>query len=374
MGIENRETAEGKGERGPSPFPLPSSRFPQFRMPPEWAPHRGTWLSWPHKQASWPGHFERIPEIFTQLTAVLALHEEVHINVTGPDMEQDIRRRLAACRLPPGRVHLHANPTNDAWCRDHGPIFVQRRGPGGPEQAILDWGYNAWGGKYPPYDLDDVIPSRIGSELGLPVYHPGMILEGGSIDVNGEGTLLTTESCLLNPNRNPELDRTGIEAALREWLGVRHILWLGDGIAGDDTDGHVDDLARFTDARTVVTVVEEDPDDANFGPLQENLARLRRMTDQDGRPLRVVTLPMPAPVFCEGERLPASYANFYIANGVVLLPTYDRSGDHAAHRILQDLFPTRRVVGIDCTELVWGLGALHCVTQQWPAVRPLRSR
>jgi agmatine deiminase len=233
--------------------------------------------------------------------------------------------------------------------------------------VILDWGYNAWGGKYPPFDLDDVIPTRIAAELGLPVRNPGMILEGGSIDVNGAGTLLTTEQCLLNPNRNPSLSREEIETRLREWLGVRHILWLGDGIEGDDTDGHVDDLTRFVDPETVVTVIEPDPADANHRPLQDNLRRLRGMTDQDGRPLRIVELPMPPAMYQDGQRLPASYANFYIANGVVLLPGYDAPSDAAARAVLAPLFPGRRVEIVQCTDLVWGLGAIHCVTQQWPA-------
>jgi agmatine deiminase len=335
-------------------------------MPAEWEPHRGTWLSWPHKMESWPGKFERVPAVFATLARHLAKHEEVHINVAGPAMEAEAARVLRAAGAEPTRIFFHHNPTNDAWCRDHGPIFVQREAGGRLEQAILDWGYNAWGGKYPPYDLDDVVPRRIAKELGLPVIEPGIILEGGSIDVNGRGALLTTEACLLNPNRNPHLDRSQIEEYLRAYLGVSHILWLGDGIAGDDTDGHVDDLARFVSPDTVVTVVEEDPADENYEPLQENLERLRGMTDQDGRPLRVVTLPMPRPLSQEGQRLPASYANFYIANGLVMLPTYDPDRDAEAVATLQTLFPDRRIVGVDCTDLVWGLGAFHCVTQQWP--------
>ena len=337
-------------------------------MPAEWAPHRGTWLSWPHKDASWPGKFGPVPAIFARMVRHLADHEEVHINVAGPDMEQEVRRLLADEGADTGNVFFHHNPTNDAWCRDHGPIFVQRDGGHGREEAVVDWKFNAWGDKYPPYDLDDVIPTRIAREYGLPVFHPGIVMEGGSIEVNGRGTLLTTEACLLNPNRNPTLDRDAIEGYLRAYLGVRHILWLGDGIAGDDTDGHVDDLTRFVDERTVVTVVEDDPADENYEPLRENLERLRGMRDQDGRPLRVVTLPMPRALFHEEQRLPASYANFYIANGVVLLPTYDAARDEEARRTLQELFPTREVIGIDCTDLVWGLGAFHCVSQQWPAV------
>jgi agmatine deiminase len=337
-------------------------------MPAEWEPHRGTWLSWPHKEASWPGKFGPVPGIFATMVRHLADGEEVHINVAGPDMEQDVRRLLADAGADSGNVFFHYHPTNDAWVRDHGPIFIQRQEEGGATEAIVDWKFNAWGGKYPPYDLDDVIPTRIGDELGLPVFHPGIVLEGGSIDVNGLGTLLTTEACLLNRNRNPELDRAEIEQHLRAYLGVSHILWLGDGIVGDDTDGHVDDLTRFVDPRTVVTAIEEDPADENYEPLQRNLERLTRMTDQDGRPLRVVTLPMPRPLWHDGRRLPASYANFYIANGLVLLPAYDPLRDEEARATLQSLFPSREVVAIDCTDLVWGLGAFHCVTQQWPSL------
>jgi agmatine deiminase len=335
-------------------------------MPAEWAPHRGTWLSWPHKEASWPGKFGPVPPIFARMVRHLADHEEVHINVAGPGMEQEVRRLLADEGAGSGNVFFHSNPTNDAWCRDHGPIFVQRSGPGGSEQAVVDWKFNAWGDKYPPYDLDDVIPTRIAQEYGLPVFHPGIVLEGGSIEVNGRGTLLTTEACLLNPNRNPTLTREQIEGHLRAYLGVRHILWLGDGIVGDDTDGHIDDLTRFVGERTVVTVVEDDPADENYEPLQANLERLRSMHDQDGHALEVVTLPMPRALYHEGQRLPASYANFYIANGVVLLPTYDPERDDAARSTLQQCFPDREVIGIDCTDLVWGLGAFHCVSQQWP--------
>lgn len=337
-------------------------------MPPEWAPHRGTWLSWPHKEASWPGKFAPVPALFARMVAELAPHEEVHLNVRDADMESAVRDVLAREGAGAVNVFFHHHPTNDAWCRDHGPIFVQRETPHGRDEAIIDWGYNAWGGKYPPYDLDDVIPTLVAERFGIPVFHPGIVMEGGSLDVNGRGTLLTTESCLLNPNRNPQLSRGQIEQHLRDFLGVHHILWLGDGIVGDDTDGHVDDITRFVDARTVVTVVEDDPADPNHEPLAENLARLRGMRDQDGEPFEIVTLPMPAPLEHEGQRLPASYANFYIANEVVLVPTYDPRRDREALDTLQRCFPTRRVVGIDCTDLVWGLGAFHCVSQQWPAL------
>lgn len=349
--------------------PAPTPAALGYHMPPEWAPHRGTWLSWPHNEASWPGKFGPVPGIFASIVRHLSPHEEVHVNVSGYDMENAVRAILLEQHVSYERVVFHHHPTNDAWCRDHGPIFVQRQVNGRREEAIVDWGYNAWGNKYPPYDLDDVVPSRIAEELGLPVFRPGIVMEGGSFDTNGRGTLLTTESCLLNPNRNPQLTREQIEQYLRDYLGVTKILWLGDGIVGDDTDGHIDDLSRFVDERTIVTAVEEDPQDENYEALQENLARLTEMTDQDGEPFQLVELPMPARVEYDGQRLPASYANFYVANGVVLLPTYrDDKNDAEAKDVLQHLFPDRRVIGIDCTDLVWGLGAFHCVTQQWPAV------
>jgi len=352
--------------------PVTGHRTPRslgYRLPAEWEPHRGTWLSWPHKEASWPGKFAPIPGIFAQIVARLAPHEEVHLNVGDDALEAAARAALQEAGAPLTRIFFHRHPTDDAWCRDHGPIFlVRNRDDGRREQLVLDWGYNAWGGKYPPFALDDAIPSRIAAELGLPVIAPGIVLEGGSIEVNGAGTVLTTEQCLLNPNRNPDLTRSDLEACLREFLGVRRVLWLGDGIEGDDTDGHVDDLARFVAPDTVVAAVEEDPRDPNYAPLRDNRERLRTMTDQDGRPLRVVELPMPPARWYEGQRLPVSYANFYIANGVVLLPGFESPRDAAARAVLEPLFPDRRIEVINCTDLVWGLGAIHCVTQQWPAV------
>jgi agmatine deiminase len=339
-----------------------------FRMPAEWEPHAATWLAWPHKEASWPGNFAPIPGIWVRMVRALAPAERVHILVNDDTTAAAARRLLRDGGVADGNVFLHEIRTDDAWARDHGPTFVTRRVDGGGELAAIDWIYNAWGGKYPPWEHDDVVPQRIAALLGVPLFAPGIVLEGGSIEVNGRGTLLTTEACLLNPNRNPHLDRAAIEAALRSYLGVRHILWLGDGIAGDDTDGHIDDLTRFVDPTTVVTVIETDPRDVNYAPLQANYERLRAMTDQDGRPLRVVTLPMPAPVLYDDQRLPASYANFYIGNGAVLVPTFDDRRDAEALATLQTLFPSRRMVGIGARELVWGLGAFHCVTQQQPAV------
>jgi agmatine deiminase len=335
-----------------------------YRMPAEWKPHAATWLSWPRREGiSFPGAFDRVLPTLRRMVQALLASEPVCINVCNGAHEAEALAVLEGLSLE--RLTFHHVPTNEPWCRDHGPIFLTREKD--PRLAIVDWDYNAWGGKYPPCDLDEVVPTRIGEILKVPVFYPRLILEGGSIDVNGAGALLTSESCLLNPNRNPTLGRAEIEQRLRDYLGVTEILWLGDGIEGDDTDGHVDDLARFVAERTVVTVVEEDRADTNFEPLQENLARLRAMKIS-GRPLEVVTLPMPAKIVREELRLPASYANFYIANESVLLPTFADPNDVVAATTLQKLFPTRKIVPIDCTELIWGLGAFHCLTQQQPAV------
>lgn len=339
-----------------------------YHMPAEWEPHEATWLSWPHKEASWPGAFEPVPEIFVEITRRIAESELVRINVADEDFADRVRTLLGMGGVSLDAVRFHCNPTDDAWARDHGPIYVVRDRDGRRERAINDWGYNAWGNKYPPYDRDDVVPSRIAAEMGETLFTPDIVMEGGSLDVNGLGTLITTEACLLNPNRNPHLDRAQIERYLIDYLGVTNILWLGDGIVGDDTDGHIDDLTRFVSADTVVTVIEDDPEDENYGLLMDNYERLLTMKDQDGRPLRVVKMPMPAPVFHDGQRLPASYANFYITNGGVLVPTYRCDNDKKACSILRELFPGRRVIPIDCTDLIWGLGSIHCVTQQQPAV------
>jgi agmatine deiminase len=337
-------------------------------MPAEWEPHTATWLSWPHKRESWPEKFEPIPGVFVEIVRALSGSESVHVNVNDAAMQAEVEALLAARGVPLDAVRFFRIPTDDAWCRDHGPIFVVRAARGAPRIGVVDWGYNAWGGKYPPYERDDQVPRRVAEALGLERFAPGVILEGGSIDVNGQGALLTTEACLLHPNRNPHLTRREIERALSDFLGVTRILWLGEGIAGDDTDGHVDDLARFVDPRTVVAAIEEDPAEENYRPLQDNLERLRSMRDAADRPLEVVRLPMPVPAYFQGQRLPASYANFYVANSVVLVPLYDTENDPVALETIRRLFPTRRVVGLDCKDLVWGLGAVLCVTQQQPAV------
>jgi len=342
-------------------------------MPAEWEPHEATWLSWPHNEETWPGAFETIPDRFAQIAAALAESELVRINVADEAMADDVRQLLRRGGVPADAVSFHFNPTNDAWVRDHGPLYVVRdrsvneRNPVSG-RAIVNWEYNAWGGKYPPFDLDNAVPSRIAKEFEETVFHPGLVLEGGSIDVNGQGDLLTSESCLLNPNRNPGSSREQIEQILRDYLGLQKILWLGEGIVGDDTDGHIDDITRFVGPDTVVTAVEEDPQDDNYQPLQDNLRRLELMTDRHDRPLRIVTLPMPDPVWFDDRRLPASYANFYIANRRVLVPVFGHTQDQEALDTLQRLFPERLVLGIDCTDLVWGLGAIHCLTQQQPAV------
>jgi agmatine deiminase len=296
----------------------------------------------------------------------LADSEPVCINVWDAAHEAEVRRQLSRHGARDGHVRFYWHPAYEPWCRDHGPIFLKRQG-GEDQTVIVDWDYNAWGGKYPPHDLDDAVPTRIAELLGLPVYAPGMILEGGSIEVNGEGTLLTTTSCLLNPNRNPSLSKEIIEQRMRDYLGVRQILWLGDGIEGDDTDGHIDDLTRFVSRASVLTVVEPNEEDPNHGPLEENLRALSGMCLEDGTPLEVGMLPMPGRIDREGLRLPASYANFYIANKVVLLPVFADPADREAEAVLAAAFPDRRVVPIDCREVIWGLGAFHCLTQQQPA-------
>jgi agmatine deiminase len=335
-----------------------------YRMPAEWEPHAATWLSWPRREGiSFPDSFDGVMPALRAMVEALIESEQVCINICNGVHEAEAREVLRG--LPMERISFQLVPTNEPWCRDHGPIFLTRHID--PKLAVVDWDYNAWGNKYPPFDLDEVAPTRVAQILDVPVFYPGMILEGGAIDVNGAGALLTTESCLLNKNRNPSLSRDEIEQRLRDYLGVRDILWLGDGIAGDDTDGHIDDLARFVSEKRVVTVIEENHDDENYEPLRKNLARLRAM-NIGGRATEVITLPMPKKIVREGQRLPATYANFYIANTCLLVPTFADPADHAALSILRECFPNRRVIGIDCRELIWGLGAFHCLTQQQPNV------
>ncbi len=347
-------------------------------MPPEWAPHLCCYLAWPHNLDTWPGKFDVIPPIYADMVAAIARLEPVRLMVNDETQIDEVRAMIrdAARRQGDndgaaiGAVDIFYLPTNDAWARDHGPIFVNRLtadSSAGPNQLALDWSFNSWGQKYGAFDLDDVVPQKLGLLYGFEVIEPGIVLEGGSIDVNGAGSVLTTESCLLNPNRNPALSRADIEDYLRTYLGVTNVLWLGDGIAGDDTDGHIDDLARFVARDTIVTVVEDDPADVNYSTLRDNLGRLRAMRDQDGRPFKIETLPMPPAVIYDGTRLPASYANFYIANRAVLMPTFESPRDTVAASTLSRLFPGRHVVGVPSTDLVWGLGSVHCLSQQHPA-------
>ena len=364
-----------------------------YRMPAEWEPHAATWLSWPRRQGiSFPGKgaYDKAVLAIAKMVHALADSETVNINICDAAHEADVVKTLTKVGARQSHVTFHHIETNEPWCRDHGPIFVTRKEA--PKSLVLDWGYNAWGCKYPPFDDDDYVPTAVAEMLGLPVEYPEMILEGGSIDVNGEGLLLTTRSCLLNPNRNPGLKQSQIEQRLRDWLGVKEILWLGDGIEGDDTDGHIDDIARFVSSDTIVCAVEEDENDPNYEPLRANLACLTGVStdlpleeegeeddDEDadgvdeqvvGSPARfqVIQLPMPRKIVRDGQRLPASYANFYIANKVVLLPVFSDVNDRWAAAILEKAFPERKVIGIDSRELIWGLGSFHCLTQQQPAV------
>ena len=334
-----------------------------YRMPPEWAPHEATWLSWPRRDGiSFPHAYDEVIPAFVQMIDALRDSEKVRINVMDRDHENEVRFFLK--EIDTHHVEFFHIPTNEPWCRDHGPIFVKREAE--PRLAIIDWNYNAWGGKYPPFDLDEVVPTKIAVQLKLPVYYPGLVLEGGSIDINGQETALATKSCLLNPNRNPERSPEQIEQALRDYLGISQILWLGEGIEGDDTDGHIDNLTRFVAPNVVVTIVESNPEDVNYQPLQDNLSLLKKMRLTDGSKLTISRLPMPPRIERDGRRLPASYANFYIGNTVVLLPAFDAPSDKKAVATLKKCFPTRKIVPIDCRNLVWGLGAFHCLTQQQP--------
>lgn len=329
-----------------------------YRWPAEWEPHVGTLLSWPHNRNSWPDKFEPVPGVYQQLTTALAQVEEVHILAAAGEVMQEAEQLVG--HLP--NVTLHTIPTNDAWARDHGPTFLQA--PAGKPWKGVDWNYNAWGGKYPPWDDDDAVPARLSEKLGFARFRPGIVMEGGAVDGNGAGLVLTTSECLLNPNRNPHLSREATEQYLKDFLCAEKILWLHRGIAGDDTDGHIDELARFVGPGTVVAAYEDDPNDENYEPLQENFRELEKMTDLAGQPLEVIPLPMPQAKYQAGERLPASYCNFYVANEMVIVPQFQDPADEKACDILQQCFPDRRIVPLDALDLVWGLGAFHCITQQ----------
>ncbi|HUI85329.1 MAG TPA: agmatine deiminase family protein [Candidatus Binatia bacterium] len=360
-----------------------------YRMPAEWEPHEATWMAWPHNRSDWPGKFEGVPWIYAEIVRHLARRERVNILVQDEASETKaravlvrshvLRQKASAPGKPAGNVRFLRIPTDRVWTRDYGPIFVRREQRKRDLAAVAAtvWRFNAWA-KYSDWRLDALAGAGIAANLKIPAWQPHLrlngemrqlVLEGGSIDVNGRGTLITTEECLLGDvqQRNPGFSREHLEEAFADYLGIEKVIWLEHGIAGDDTHGHVDDVTRFVGPRTVVTAYEPDPDDPNHEPLSENFRWLKKSTDQSGKPLKVVKLPMPAPVHFEGQRLPASYANFYIANGLVLVPVFGDPHDRVALDILAELFPEREVIGIYCRDFIWGLGAVHCMTQQQPA-------
>lgn len=342
-----------------------------YTFPPEWAPHRGTWFSWPRPEGiSFPDKYHTVPENLARIFREIAKRERVEVNVPNGNYERIVRQQLQEHGCPLTNIHFHHIKTNESWCRDHGPAFVVRKNRSGKkEAAIVDWGFNAWGGKYPPYDDDDAVPTRIAEEFGLPVFYPKVIMEGGSVEFNGAGTVLTTTDCLLNKNRNPGLSREQIEQYLKDYYGQSHVCWLTGGIEGDDTDGHVDDLARFISPTKLVIAVEDDPSDDNYKVLRSARRQVEKLRDQDGKPFEIIEIAMPKPVVHDGQRLPATYVNFYFVNGALLVPTYrDKRNDRKAIETLQAHLPKHEVIGIDCTELIWGLGAIHCLSQQQPRV------
>lgn len=344
-----------------------------FRLPAEWEAHEATWIGWPHNRTDWPGKFAPIPWVYGEIVRKIAPGEIVRTLVNSKAHEAQARRVLARVGVDLSRVEFFRFPTNRGWTRDFGPIFVRRAGPP-PELAVVRFGFNAWA-RYPDWQKDDAVAERAAQAIGCRLFRARtkdgcLVLEGGSIDVNGRGTLLTTEECLLDPAtqvRNPGLAGEKVEAVLRAYLGVTNVLWLGRGIAGDDTHGHIDDICRFVGPRTVVLCQEDDPHDANYRPLQEDRERLEGMRLEDGSRIEVVPLPMPRPLYFDGQRLPASYANFYIANSAVLVPTFNDPKDPVALGTLAELFPDRPVIGIHGVDLVWGLGTLHCLTREQPA-------
>jgi agmatine deiminase len=358
-----------------------------YRFPAEWEPHAGTWFSWPRPEGiSFPDKYHTVPENLARIVKEITLREQVHLNVPNGNYEHIVKQQLKEHGCPLKNIFFHHIKTNESWCRDHGPAFVvNKKGKG----AIVDWGFNAWGGKYPPYDDDDAVPTRIAEELKLPVFYPRatgilpvssqaqkehgqnargtVIMEGGSVEFNGAGTVLTTTDCLLNKNRNPTLSRQQIEQYLKDYYGQSHVCWLTGGIEGDDTDGHVDDLARFISPTQIVIGMESDANDVNYRILRSARKQLDKLRDQDGKAFEIIEIPMPGVIEHDGQRLPATYVNFYFINGALLVPTFrNKRNDQKAVEILQSHLPRHRVIGIDCVELIWGLGAIHCLSQQQP--------
>lgn len=345
----------------------PTPKEQGYYFPAEFEPHRATWLSYPHEDSySWPGTLERIFPYYNRFIKEIALREPVCINVRDEKLKEKVRHDLELAGVRMDRVTLVVHPTNDAWCRDHGPAFLVNKMNAG-QRAIISWKYNAWGNKYPS-DLDDRIPELVGKYLELPVFFPGIVMEGGAVDFNGKGTLLTTTACLLHENRNPGLLQHEIEEYLVHFYGVEQVLWLDEGIQGDDTNGHIDDVTRFFREDALITMVEPNKADENHAALNDNLKKLKTFRLQNGKQPDIAEIRMPKPVWYDGMRLPASYANFYIINNAVLVPTYRCKEDDAAMRVLESCFPDREVIGIDSTEIIWGLGSWHCLSQQEPAV------
>jgi agmatine deiminase len=380
----SRTHVSGAAVSGPQTTATPRSLG--YRMPAEWEQHTATWIAWPHNASDWPGRFQPIAWVYADIVRHLSQVENVEILVNDPESERRARRMLARVHANLDRVHFHPWPTNRIWTRDSGPIFVRRpaapQHPSRPDDkatvSVTNWKFNAWA-KYDDWQLDNGLPTRVAELLHVPVFTPvvqlpdgtlhHVVLEGGSIDTNGAGVLLTTEECLLSEvqQRNPGLSRDQLERIFSDYLGIDQVLWMNRGIAGDDTHGHVDDITRFTGVDTIVTAVEANTSDENHLPLAENLDRLRSARNLDGNPFHIVELPLPSPVVFDNQRLPASYVNFYVANQLVLVPTFNDPNDRHALNALATLFPRHRIVGIHCGDFIWGLGALHCMTQQQPA-------
>lgn len=339
-----------------------------YKMPAEWEQHSGTLISWPSNPETWPDErLERVEKVYIQIIKHLRNSEPVHLIVSNQDVYQRAAKQIIASLGSTEGIIFHHHTSNDVWARDFGPIFIQHQKD--KHFAITDWGYNAWGGKYPPFDSDNAVPKLFADTYRIKRFSPGIILEGGSIETNGKGVMLTTESVLLNPNRNPDLSKEEIEQYLKDYLGQEKVIWLKEGLAGDDTDGHIDDLSRFLNERTIMTMITDDPNDVNYAALQENLEILKSATDQNGSPFEIVTIPMPLTKI-EGttvdgsEHVPASYANFYFANKAVLLPVYDPRYDDKVVEIFKKYCPDREIIPIPCADLVWGQGSIHCITQQ----------
>jgi agmatine deiminase len=348
-----------------------NSREQSYQMPPEWHPHAGTQLHWPHNRETWPGdRLQRVEKVYLNIIEVLHRYESIHLFVNDEKVKKRVLNLLETHGINLQNLTFHLQPTDDVWARDCGPIFVRREINGTEEFAITDWDYNAWGGKYPSFEADNNLPAYIAKKYNINRFEPEMVLEGGAIETNGKGVLITTESVLLNQNRNPGLSKNEIEQRLKNYLGVKKIIWLKRGLAGDDTDGHVDDLSRFLNADTILTMICKDQNDINYDALQENVEILRNATDQYGHFFKIETLPLPQTKIegttVDGSRhVPASYANFYIANGVVIVPTYNSEYDRQAIRMLEQYFPDRDVTGIPAADLVWGQGSIHCITREW---------